>query len=153
MKELIRRLCNVYGPCGQEEGVRRLIAQEIAGLVDDSRVDALGNLIAYGVLMSGDEDDDINEYFRDSAFPPEWQISSILDALNNAEEGLKIREIEHAVNLRQSQIEKVLKLLVVEPLSTVVRIDGFCQDLFSSSRITSTFHFTVSPLKLNGPHL
>lgn len=79
---------------------------------------------AYGVLMSGDEDDDINEYFRDSAFPPEWQISRILDALNNAEEGLKIREIEHAVNLRQSQIEKVLKLLVVEPLSTVVRIDG-----------------------------
>ena len=46
MKELIRRLCEVYGPCGQEEGVRRLIAQEIAGLVDESRVDALGNLIA-----------------------------------------------------------------------------------------------------------
>jgi ATP-dependent DNA helicase RecQ len=80
--------------------------------------------IAYGVLMSGDEDDDINEYFRDSAFPPEEQISRILNALNNAEEGLKIREIEHAVNLRQSQIEKVLKLLVVEPLSPVVRIDG-----------------------------
>ena len=46
MKELIRRLCEVYGPCGQEEGVRRLIAQEIAGLVDESRVDPLGNLIA-----------------------------------------------------------------------------------------------------------
>lgn len=46
MKELIRRLCDVYGPCGQEEKVRRLIAQEIAGLVDESRVDALGNLIA-----------------------------------------------------------------------------------------------------------
>lgn len=46
MKELIRRLCEVYGPCGQEESVRRLISQEIAGLVDESRVDPLGNLIA-----------------------------------------------------------------------------------------------------------
>lgn len=46
MKELIRRLCEVYGPCGQEEAVRRLISQEIAGLVDESRVDPLGNLIA-----------------------------------------------------------------------------------------------------------
>ncbi|MFZ1756160.1 MAG: M20/M25/M40 family metallo-hydrolase [Caldilineaceae bacterium] len=46
MKELIRRLCNVYGPCGQEEAVRRLISQEISGLVDEVRVDALGNLIA-----------------------------------------------------------------------------------------------------------
>lgn len=46
MKELIRRLCTVYGPCGQEEAVRRLIAQELADAVDESRTDALGNLIA-----------------------------------------------------------------------------------------------------------
>lgn len=46
MKDLIRRLCDVYGPCGQEEAVRKLIAQELAGVVDESRVDALGNLIA-----------------------------------------------------------------------------------------------------------
>ncbi|MDP2096958.1 MAG: RecQ family ATP-dependent DNA helicase [Hydrogenophaga sp.] len=79
---------------------------------------------AYGVLLSGDEEDDINEYFRDSAFPPEWQVSRILEALEAAEEGLKVREIERAVNLRQSQIEKVLKLLVVEPQSPVLRIEG-----------------------------
>lgn len=80
--------------------------------------------VAYGVLLSGDEEDDINEYFRDSAFPPEWQVNRILEALEAADEGLKVREIERAVNLRQSQIEKVLKLLVVEPLSPVLRIDG-----------------------------
>lgn len=34
------------------------------------------------------------------------------------------RDLEHAVNLRQSQIEKVLKLLVVENESPVVRIRG-----------------------------
>ena len=36
----------------------------------------------------------------------------------------KDQRIEHLVNLRQSQIEKVLKLLVVEPQSPVMRIDG-----------------------------
>jgi tetrahedral aminopeptidase len=46
MKELIRKLCEVYGPSGQEEAVRALIQQEIAGSVDETRVDALGNLIA-----------------------------------------------------------------------------------------------------------
>lgn len=79
---------------------------------------------AYGVLLSGEEEDKINEYFRDSAFPPEWQVNRILETLDEAEEGMKVREIERAVNLRQSQIEKVLKLLVVERQSPVVKIDG-----------------------------
>jgi ATP-dependent DNA helicase RecQ len=49
---------------------------------------------AYGVLLSGEEEDDINEYFRDSAFPPEWQVNRILEALDAADEGMKVREIE-----------------------------------------------------------
>lgn len=92
--------------------------------------------LAYGVLLSGEEEDDINEYFRDSAFPPEWQINRILDALDAAAGGLKIRDIEHAVNLRQTQIEKVLKLLVVEPQSPVLRMD-------------STWFRTINPYKLD----
>lgn len=80
--------------------------------------------MAFGVLLSGQEDDDIIEYFRDAAFPPEWQVNRILEALEAADEGMKVREIERAVNLRPSQIEKVVKLLVVEPQSPVMRIDG-----------------------------
>lgn len=80
--------------------------------------------IAHGVLLSGEEEGQINEFFRDSAFPPEWQVNRILEALEAADEGLKVRQIERAVNLRQSQIEKVLKLLVVEPLSPIMRIEG-----------------------------
>lgn len=79
---------------------------------------------AYGVLLSGEEEDKINKYFRDAAFPPEYQINQILDALELANQGLNLREIERSVNLRPSQIEKVLKLLVVEPQSPVMRIDG-----------------------------
>ncbi len=79
---------------------------------------------AYGVLLSGEEEEKINAHFRDSAFPPEWQVKCILDALEAANNGLDVRGIERAVNLRQSQIEKVLKLLVVEPLSPVLKIDS-----------------------------
>lgn len=81
---------------------------------------------AYGALLSGDEEEDINAYFRDTAFPPEWQVQRILDALeaSESEDGMTIRQIEHAVNLRQTQIEKVLKLLVVEEASPVLRING-----------------------------
>lgn len=78
---------------------------------------------AYGVLMSGEEDDRINEYFRESAFPPPWQVDTILDTLEAAEHGLNTRDLEHAVNLRRSHIEKVLKLLVVEPQPPVIRVD------------------------------
>jgi len=80
---------------------------------------------AYGVLLSGDEEEDINEYFRENAFPPEWQVTSILDVLEVDESGgMTTRQIEHAVNLRQGQIEKVLKLLVVEARAPIVKIDG-----------------------------
>lgn len=79
---------------------------------------------AYGVLLSGEEDDTINAFFRKAAFPPEWQVERILGALDEANDGLRGRDLERAVNLRPSQIEKVLKLLVVEPRSPVVRIDG-----------------------------
>lgn len=79
---------------------------------------------AYGVLLFGKEDSDINEFFRESAFPSERQVQKILGALEDAEDGMRLRDLERAVNLRSSQIEKVLKLLVVEPHSPVMRVAG-----------------------------
>jgi ATP-dependent DNA helicase RecQ len=49
---------------------------------------------------------------------------------------MTVREIEHAVNLRQTQIEKVLKLLIVEEASPVVRIKG-------------KWHRTAQPFRLD----
>ncbi len=53
MKELIKKLTEVYGPSGHEERIREVIKGEIEGLVDEVRVDPLGNLIA---LKHGDGD-------------------------------------------------------------------------------------------------
>lgn len=76
---------------------------------------------AVGVLMSGVEDQDIHEFFRHSAFPGEAQVNEILQALATSD-GLTIRALEEQTNLRQSQIEKVLKLLSVENPAPVIKI-------------------------------
>ena len=79
---------------------------------------------AVGVLMSGVEDQDIHESFRDSAFPSEAHVNEILHVLEQSD-GLSIRSIEEQTNLRHGQIEKVLKLLSVESPAPVIK-DGNC---------------------------
>jgi tetrahedral aminopeptidase len=46
-KALIRQLTEAYGPSGHEHHIREIIREEIKGVVDDVRVDVLGNLIAH----------------------------------------------------------------------------------------------------------
>jgi len=77
---------------------------------------------AYGILLCGEEDDDIIDYFIRTAFPPEAQVNRVLKALENAEDGLGIRKLEAEVNLGQKQIEKILKILAVEVPSPIVKI-------------------------------
>ncbi|WP_288362806.1 RecQ family ATP-dependent DNA helicase [uncultured Spongiibacter sp.] len=77
---------------------------------------------AVGVLMSGVEDQDIHEFFRESAFPSEAQVNEILQVLESSD-GLPLRSIEEQTNLRHGQIEKVLKLLSVENPAPVIK-DG-----------------------------
>ncbi|HML77353.1 RecQ family ATP-dependent DNA helicase [Geobacter sulfurreducens] len=77
---------------------------------------------AVGVLLSGREDEEIQEYFRSSAFPDERHVNSILDVLAESD-GLTDRQLEADVNLRKGQIDKVLKFLSVENPSPVIK-DG-----------------------------
>ncbi|MFZ3207979.1 MAG: RecQ family ATP-dependent DNA helicase [Geobacteraceae bacterium] len=79
---------------------------------------------AVGVLLSGREDEEIQNYFRASAFPDENHVNKILEALAESD-GLTDRQLEAEVNLRQGQITKVLKFLSVENPSPVIK-DGSC---------------------------
>jgi len=45
MQNLIKNLCETWGPSGYEHHVRKLIQAEVAPFVDEIRVDPLGNLI------------------------------------------------------------------------------------------------------------
>ncbi|GIW01513.1 MAG: ATP-dependent DNA helicase RecQ [Roseiflexus sp.] len=79
---------------------------------------------AYGILLSGKEDQDITEYFITTAFPPRDHIEMVLHTLESADEGLTMAQIESRVNLSRSQIEKTLKVLSVETPSPVTKIDN-----------------------------
>lgn len=89
------------------------------------QVGRAGRAIAYavGILLAGREDEEIHAFFRDSAFPDETQVNTILHALEQSD-GLTVIELETAVNLRRSkQIEHVLKFLSVENPAPVLK-DG-----------------------------
>ncbi len=75
---------------------------------------------AYGMLLAGIEDEDIHEYFRRSAFPDEQQVNSILTVLADHDE-LSAVQLQQHLNLRQGQIEKVLKILSVENPAPVIK--------------------------------
>lgn len=78
---------------------------------------------AFGVLLSGREDEEIHEFFRRGAFPDEGHVNAVLELLAGCD-GLTERQIEKSVNLRMSQIEKVLKFLSVDSPSPVIRDAG-----------------------------
>jgi ATP-dependent DNA helicase RecQ len=77
---------------------------------------------AYGILLCGEEDDHIADFFIRSAFPPQKHVSAIISALDSSENGLSVPSLQSSLNLRQSQIEKALKYLTVESPSPVIKI-------------------------------
>ena len=77
---------------------------------------------AYGILLSGREDDEIHEYFRLTAFPDDAHVKQILGVLEDFDE-LSILQLQEHINLTKGQIEKVLKILSVENPAPVIK-DG-----------------------------
>ncbi len=76
---------------------------------------------AYGILLSGHEDEDITDYFIRTAFPPQSNVESVLKALKQSEDGLSVPMIESELNLSRGQIAKTLKYLSVESPSPIIK--------------------------------
>ena len=79
---------------------------------------------AYGVLLSGQEDIRITNYFIDSAFPAQEEVRQVIETLENAPAGLSIREIEANVNIRRQRIVKTLQLLSLESPAPIAQENG-----------------------------
>ena len=77
---------------------------------------------AYGILLCGEEDDTIADYFIRNAFPPQQHISEILEVLDESDNGLSVPEMQRVLNLRQNQITKTLKYLTIESPSPITKI-------------------------------
>lgn len=76
---------------------------------------------AWGVLLNGEEDDKIADYFIRNAFPREQVVQQVIDLLRTDGTGLTLREIAQKLNLRQGQLEQVLKFLSTEDNAPVFK--------------------------------
>lgn len=68
---------------------------------------------AFGILLSGREDDEIVDYFIRSAFPPAEVMEAVLRVLERGP-GMSMDAIAAELNQRRGVIEKALKLLEVD---------------------------------------
>lgn len=76
---------------------------------------------AYGVLLSGEEETDITDYFITGAFPTREEAGQVIRALEAAPEGLSLPQLLGALNLSQGRIAKTLALLSLESPAPVVK--------------------------------
>lgn len=74
---------------------------------------------AYGVLLSGSEEDNINNFFIDNAFPTQEEVISILSELYKAEGGLSVYELMSKLNIAKGRLEHTIDLLSLESPSPI----------------------------------
>ena len=77
---------------------------------------------AYGVLLSGEEETEITDYFIESAFPSRAEVRRVLDALEASPRGLTVPELMGKVNLPRGRIDNALDLLSIESPAPIVRL-------------------------------
>ena len=76
---------------------------------------------AHGVLLCGEEDERITDYFIASAFPTREEVRDVVDALENVPEGLSVPELRAAVNVAHGRIDKTIQLLSLESPAPIAR--------------------------------
>ncbi len=77
---------------------------------------------AYGILLGGQEDDCIAQYFIREAFPPQQHIRAILQILLAADGGLTLAQMQRALNVSVGQLQKTIHFLTVESPSPITKV-------------------------------
>lgn len=76
---------------------------------------------AYGVLLSGQEESDITDWFIRSAFPTRQEVADVLGALEEEPNGLSVPELLGRVNLSKGRVEKAIALLSLEAPAPIAK--------------------------------
>ncbi len=76
---------------------------------------------AYGVLLTGKDDDEIIDFFINNALPDEECVAAVLGALDAAPEGLSIPRLMGMLNYPKGKIEQVITFLQTETPSPVIK--------------------------------
>lgn len=69
---------------------------------------------AVGILLRGNEDSDIQDYFIGTAFPTREQADAVIDVLTKAAAPLSYDQIQAAVNVRRTRLQAMLEILEAE---------------------------------------
>ena len=77
---------------------------------------------AYGVLLSGEEETEISDYFIESAFPTRNEVSQVIAALEAAPGGLSVPSLLGEVNISKGRIEKTIALLSLESPAPIAKV-------------------------------
>jgi len=94
-----------------------------SAVADYQQVGRAGRAIdlAYGILLSGQEDTEISTFFIESAFPTKEHVQLILEALQSSPEGLSKPQLLHEINVSNGQLDKTIKLLSLESPAPIVK--------------------------------
>ncbi|MDD2740662.1 MAG: DEAD/DEAH box helicase [Rhodocyclaceae bacterium] len=92
---------------------------------------------AYGVLLSGEEEVNIGDWFINSAFPTRQEVAYVLEALEEAPEGLTLNDLLMRVNLSMARIEKTIALLSLESPAPIVNDGKYWQ--LTAARLSEDF--------------
>ncbi len=76
---------------------------------------------AYGVLLSGEEESDITDWFIRSAFPTRREVADVLEALEEEEDGLSVPQLLSRVNLSKGRVDKTIALLSLEAPAPIAK--------------------------------
>lgn len=76
---------------------------------------------AYGVLLSGQEESDITDWFIRSAFPTRQEVADVLGALEDEENGLSVPDLLSRVNLSKGRVDKTIALLSLEAPAPIAK--------------------------------
>lgn len=91
---------------------------------------------AYGILLSGEEDARITDFFIESAFPTPEEVRTVVEVLDGAAEGLSQTDLLARVNISSGRLDRTIKLLSLESPAPIVK-QGNRWRLTASSLSTS----------------
>lgn len=76
---------------------------------------------AYGVLLSGQEETDVIDYFIETAFPTREEAAQVLNALEEEASGLSVPGLMERLNISFGRIQKTIDLLSLESPAPIVK--------------------------------
>lgn len=108
---------------------------------------------AYAIFLNGQEDDEIQEYFIEKAFPTQDEMELVVAAIEDSSSGLKENEILKAVNMGQGRIKNCLKVLMIDGVirkegSVYIRtVNSWKPDLDRSRRVVAQRYDELEKMK------